>query len=306
MKTIQKLRLINLTICLLSGLSANMNAQTAVKSPTGNFQFVFMTDIHLTRDDRAPEGFAQAIDSVNALHPDFVITGGDLVMDVLGQGYNRADSLYNLYLSAIRRVKAPVYNTMGNHEMFGTHKESGVKPDHPEYGEKMFAKRIGKRYYAFEHKGWKFMILNSPEDTRKSSYIGLIDPEQMEWLKAELKKTDPETPVIISTHIPLITAYTQQYEGSTKPNDSANVVVNSKEVTDLFKGYNLKLVLQGHMHTVEDTYVNNVHYLTGGAVSAAWWSGPFLGYEEGFMLISVTGDRFDWRYVDYKWDAKKQ
>ena len=32
----------------------------------------------------------------------------------------------------------PVYNTMGNHEIYGYAIEEDLDPDHPEYGEKMF------------------------------------------------------------------------------------------------------------------------------------------------------------------------
>ena len=95
----------------------------------------------------------------------------------------------------------------------------------------------------------------------------------------------------------------QKYSGSTAANDSGLVVVNSKEVLDLFKGYNLKLVLQGHLHTVEDIYIDGIHFITAGAVSARWWTGPNMGFEEGFMLINVKGEDFDWKYVDYGWEV---
>lgn len=93
----------------------------------------------------------------------------------------------------------PVHNTMGNHDIYGIYSLSGADPKHPDYGEKMFENRIGKSYYSFNHKGWKFMILNSIEDTGKDSYIGLIDQKQIDWIKTELQKTDPGTPIVIST-----------------------------------------------------------------------------------------------------------
>jgi len=89
----------------------------------------------------------------------------------------------------------PVYNTMGNHEIYGIYLNSGADSLNPEYGEKMFEKRIGKSYYTFLHKGWKFMILNSVEDTRKNSYIGRIDDDQFDWIRNELDGTDPGTPL---------------------------------------------------------------------------------------------------------------
>lgn len=278
--------------------SVNILSQTSKEE---SFSFVFCTDIHVQPERNAVQGFTQAIDTINKLKPAFVLTGGDLIMDALGQTYGRADSLYNLYHEVSKKFQVPVYNTIGNHEIYGIYKKSGADPTHPEYGEKMYENRLGKSYYSFEHKGWKFIVINSIEDTRKNKYVGLVDEEQIEWIKKELTLTDPKTPIVISTHIPLMTIFAQKYEGSTAPNDSALVVVNSKEVLDLFKGHNLKLVLQGHLHTVEDIYVDGVHFITGGAISAGWWKGPNLGFEEGFMLISVKGDEFDWKYIDYGW-----
>jgi hypothetical protein len=31
-----------------------------------------------------------------------------------------------------------------------------------------------------------------------------------------------------------------------------------------------------------------------------------MGFEEGFMLITVRGEDFDWKYVDYSWPVEKQ
>lgn len=297
------------TLYLLFSIFYLLSSPTQAQKPNDlnkeTFSFAFLTDIHLQPEDHAVEGFSQAIDSVNRLNPDFVLTGGDLVMDAMEQHYGRTDSLYKLYLNTIKRFKMPVYNTMGNHEIFGLYKESGVSHDHPEFGEKMFEKRIGKSYYAFEHKGWKFIVLNSIEDTHQNGYIGLVDSVQFGWLKAEISKTDPKMPIVVSTHIPLMTIYSQKYSGSTVANDSSLVVVNAKQVLGLFKGHNLKLVLQGHLHTVEDIYVEGVHFITGGSVAAAWWSGPEKGFEEGFIYLTLKKDSFDWRFVDYKWEVKK-
>jgi hypothetical protein len=42
-------------------------------------------------------------------------------------------------------------------------------------------------------------------------------------------------------------------------------------------------------------------YANSGAVSAAWWEGPYLGTEEGFVLVKVKGGEVSWEYVDYGW-----
>jgi hypothetical protein len=199
----------------------------------------------------------------------------------------------------------PVYNSIGNHEIYGIYNESGADKNHPEYGEKMFENRLGKSYYSFDHKGWKFMILNSIEDTKESSYIGWIDSVQLDWIKQELSVTDKETPIVISTHIPFITVFQQKYYGSTLKNDSSLVVANSKDVIDLFENYNLKLVLQGHLHTIEDIYVDGIHFITSGAVSGRWWNGANKGFEEGFMQISIKNNLLSAEYKDYGWNVSE-
>jgi Icc protein len=274
------------------------------KEKAAEFSFAFISDVHLQPENNAVTGFLEAIDTINDLKPDFVIVGGDNIIDALSQSHGKADSLYTLFLETEKALNMPVYHTMGNHEIYGIYSKSGADPDNPDYGEKMFENRIGRSYYSFDHKGWKFMILNSIENAGNDSYIGLIDEKQIAWIKEELQKTDPSTPVVISTHIPFITVNTQKYEGTTLPNDSSLVIINGKEIIDLFKGHNLKLVLQGHLHTVEDIYIDGIHFITGGAIAAAWWKGPFRGHEEGFMLIKVRGSEFSWEYVDYKWIVK--
>lgn len=199
----------------------------------------------------------------------------------------------------------PVFNTLGNHEIYGIYSKSEADPLHPEYGEKMFEKRLGKSYSSFIHKGWKFIILNSVEDTKKDSYIGKIDDVQIAWIKKELQGTDPQTPIVISTHIPFITANTQKYVGTTVANDSSSVVYNAKEVIDLFNGYNLKMVLQGHLHSLEDIYIDGIHFVTGGAVSSGWWNGPHKGIEEGYLLLTASDNDIIWRYIDFGWEVKK-
>lgn len=275
------------------------------KNKDSQFSFIFMTDLHVQPERHAMEGVQMAIEKANALKPDFTITGGDLIMDALGQTESRVDSLYDIYKDLSKKFTMPVYNTMGNHEMFGILESSGISPDHPLYGKKMFEKRIGKKYYAFSHKGWRFYILNSIDPTDDRNYYGHIDDEQIAWLKNDLQQVDKDTPICISVHIPFYTIQTQILAGPLEPNSRGGVITNGNEVLKLFSDHNLKLVLQGHLHFVEDLYANGVHYITGGAICAKWWEGPRNGMEEGFMQINVNGEKFTWKYIDYGWEVEQ-
>ena len=273
--------------------------------PSG-FRFVFMTDIHVQPERHAAEGFRAAIEKANSLRPDFVITGGDLIMDALGQSYGRADSLYDLYESLIQNFRMPVYNTLGNHEVFGLYEKSGVSPEHAEFGKEMFKKRLGngRTYYSFDHKGWHFIVLDGIGITEDRRYFGFIDSVQVEWLKEDLAGLSKDTPVVVSTHIPFVTVFGQMTHGGTYAMSESSVITNGKPVLELLDDYNLKLVLQGHLHILEDIFYEGTHYITGGAVSAAWWTGPRDGFPEGFVVIDVKGHDFSWSYETFGWQAK--
>ncbi|MCF8303684.1 MAG: metallophosphoesterase [Bacteroidales bacterium] len=306
-KTLTKHCVFLLSFLLIASSCSHKQKQeiaNKANSDEQSFSFAFMTDIHLQPERKAVEGFKQAISDVNKRKPDFVITGGDLIMDALGQTYERSDSLYKLYNGTADLFKMPVYNTLGNHEIFGIYEESGVDRNHPEFDEKMYENRVGKRYYSFNHTGWHFIILDSVDESDKGGgYYGHVDKEQLEWLKKDLASVDPETPIVISVHIPFITVFHLIREGSQAKAGDGLVITNAKEVLDLFEEHNLKLALQGHLHVLEDLYYQGVHYITGGAVSGRWWSGTRDGMEEGYLMVHVTGDDLEWEYVDYGWEA---
>ena len=293
--------LLGLFLWIFTG--CNQNTQSSAEQAENGFSFAFLTDIHLQPERSAEAGFQWAINEVNKRKPDFVLTGGDLVMDVLNQSYGRSDSLYNLYIKLSGKFDMPVYNTVGNHEVYGWHRDEEDIEQHPEFGKKMFEKRLGERYYTFNHKGWQFIILDAIYRGEGGGYTGRIDEEQVLWLAKELQELDKEMPIAISVHIPFLTSASQISRGSMVANTPGQVISNSLEVLSLFSEYNLRLVLQGHLHFLEDIYIQNqVHFITGGAVSGKWWANePDSKPEEGFVMVHVDGEELDWEYVDFGW-----
>ncbi len=297
-------KLLQLTIIIFTLISC-FQAEAKKKDKTADFSFVFVTDIHVTTERNATEGLLQAIDTINKLAPDFVLSGGDNIMDALGQTYETADSLYNLYSETIKNLTMPVYNTMGNHEVFGLYEKSGISPEHKLYGINMYEKRLAKRYYSFNHKGWHFVVLDGIGFTEDRHYYGHVDEEELEWLKKDLEKAGNK-PIVVSTHIPLLSVGSQIMQGPTVGFPEGSVITNANEVREILEQYNTKLVLQGHLHFLEDINYNGIHYITGGAVSAQWWQGPRFGMEEGFVKIDVQGEKFTWNYVDFGWEVEAE
>jgi 3',5'-cyclic-AMP phosphodiesterase len=286
-------------ILALSFISDTTSAQVRKSSgirPPDSFSFAFFTDAHLDYKGNTVQYFDKAVNTINELNPDFIITGGDNIKDATKSSESAADSLFNLYISCIKKFNMAVYTGIGNHESFGTG-NTLTNPENPMYGEKMYESKIGKRYYTFSHKGWKFFMLDGIINTNSGyRYIGCIDEAQMNWIKNELAATDTLTPVVICSHIPIISSLKKFELGSLSGTPVNDGISNSIELFDLFSHYNLKLVLQGHFHFLEVLYTNDTYYITGPSLTARW--GNLFTRKSGFLLFTTTGDSLSWKFVE--------
>jgi 3',5'-cyclic AMP phosphodiesterase CpdA len=272
------------------------------------FRFVFATDIHLKPEQQAIEGFNQAIAHINSLKPkpQFIITGGDLIEDSYVKDQESAVELYDLFVSALERLDRPVYNLIGNNDYVRWKKENYLDSAHPDFGKGMFRSRLGegKTFSSFDHGGWRFILLDSLDMTEDDRLQGYINPDQIRWLKDELERAGKEKPVCVALHIPLLSIFTQLYKSLLAEPPEFFLVKNATEVIDLLSAYNVKLVLQGHLHLVEELKYKNITYITGGSVSGFKWRGPSFGHPEGFVIVDVKGDDFSWKYESYGWTAQ--
>jgi 3',5'-cyclic-AMP phosphodiesterase len=282
-----------------AGLATALPKSASASAPE-DFTFLFITDTHLQPELNAAQGCDMAFKKARTIKSDFVIQGGDHVFDSLGVNKSRATSLFDLYAKTEQDLGMKIYHTVGNHDCFGVYPASGVDPTDPLYGKKMFEDRFGKAYYSFDHKGVHFIVLDSIGITADRGYEGRIETAQLAWLAADLKALSPATPVIVSVHIPLVTAFESYIPvPATPPAHHGLSVANANEVIALFDGHNVIGVFQGHTHINERVEWKGVPYITSGAVSGNWWHGTRLGTPEGFTVASIKNGKLSTRYETY-------
>ena len=289
-----------LSLAGAAGVSSLLSPPLFGEGKSGDFTFLFLTDTHLQPELNAAVGCDQCFRKARTIQCDFAIQGGDHVFDSLGVSRARTVSLFDLYAKTEQDLGMKLYHTIGNHDCFGVYPSSGVGETDSLYGKKMYEERFGRTYYSFDHKGVHFIVLDSIGILDDRAYEGRVDAAQLQWLANDLKTLSAAAPVIVSVHIPLVTAFNSYVPvPATQPKHHGLSVANAYEVIALFKGHNVLGVLQGHTHINETVTWQGVPYITSGAVCGNWWHGTRLGTPEGFTVVEVKGGKLSTRYETY-------
>ncbi len=282
---------------------ASWPAGGATGSP---LRVAFLTDVHARTEWDTPVALAQAARAVNAQRPDLVIAGGDLITDGFQSAAAAVEPRWEAYLQMHRAITAQVEPVIGNHDLVAASPEDGSPASADPRGRFRMAFGLERTFRSLRAGGYLFLFLDSilvagqPEP-----YLGRIDDRQLNWIESELRLVDSSTPIVIVSHIPLMTGFYQATESPTAAAPANRVVVNGREVIRLFEDHNLLLVLQGHLHVDEMLRWQNTTFITGGAVSGKWWRGSWHGTGEGFGVLTLRRDRVDWEYLGYGWDARR-
>jgi len=264
-----------------------------------------ITDIHLKNKFDAPSRFTKCLYHMQQQSPKvgLVLNGGDIVFDMNKENIGTINNQWKLYKSVwANECNLPVSYCLGNHDIWWNEDDKAQAL----YGKKYSMDQLGlqKPYYSFTKGGWKFIILDSVHlDIDNTWYIGKLGDEQFAWLENELKATDPSIPVLVMTHIPILTA-TNLIEddivnkwvmlGGDMHTDTAKII------SLFYKHPNVKLCLSGHIHLREKLVYNNVTYICNGAVSGAWWEGNRRETAPGYGIIDLFSDgSFAENYVNY-------
>jgi 3',5'-cyclic-AMP phosphodiesterase len=260
----------------------------------------FLSDVHVKPDETAEAGMRKAFRHINSLKqiPHFIINGGDAIMDAMAADKQKTQAqwdVWNRVLNAENRL--PVYHVIGNHDAWGWQvKDETIKSD-PLYNKGWAVKQHGMpgRYYSFEQKGWKFLVLDSAHENN-GGYISKIDEEQYAWLEQELKKTPQDQHICVASHIPIVSFCAAMFFDDPLPNGDwklsrALLHTDARKLTQLFAQYkNIRCCLSGHIHLQDVVEYKGIRYFCNGAVSGNWWKGAFKGFEPAYAIFKFFKD----------------
>ena len=236
------------TIIFSSGLGDFVRMGNAA---TGKEDFVFLqlSDTHWGFSDPAINAdFAgtlkKTVASVNSLakQPDFIIFTGDLshVTDDDNERRKRMsgfkDIIKNLKLKTIRFIP-------GEHD-------AGLDEG------KAYKEFFGDPYYAFDHKGVHFIVLDNVSDPTSS-----LGDKQLDWLNADLKKQKKDSRIVVFSHRPLYDLY-PDWDWYTR--DGAKAI-------DQLTPYSNLVIFHGHIH---QELHNKTSHIPFHAAKGLMWAFP--------------------------------
>lgn len=306
---------------LAGGFTAGLpigGAQAANLRNSNPFRVIFATDSHLMIDNhlRSEDGLVAALAAIESVKPkpDLILFGGDLTHESPDLDFPAAEQLIDRFLKIWKdHTDLPTFFTFGNHDLVGT-KNASVNRDDPRFGKGLYRMRLGLEhsFYAFRKGGWRFIVLDDVVPEPDGSYIGEFAREQLEFLRSELS-TDSQMPTILCGHIPSVSVLTNlgvcgetKTVGANIETPTSLLTHNASDLHNVLSETkaNVKLVLAGHLHHLEEIRIDAISYINGGAVCGNWWKGAQKGCPEGFMILDLnTENLVSAEYQPYGWKA---
>lgn len=290
----------NGTILTASLSVSPVNSNTGGSGKKQSFKAAFLTDVHIKPEEVAEKGMRQAFRHVNALQPapDFIINGGDSIMDALAAGHKETRAQWDLWEKVLlEENKLPVYHCIGNHDIWGWQVDDEGIRSNPLYGKGWAVQqfKLQNRFYSFEREKWKFIVLDSTQQDG-AGYIARFDEEQLAWLEMELKQSPKEKHICIVSHIPIVSFCSAMFFDEMQADGNWKLLkvllhADARRVIRLFRNYpNVKVCLSGHIHLQDEVEYLGVRYFCNGAVSGNWWKGPFKDFEPAYALFDFYED----------------
>ena len=296
----------------LPGITASASASDTPATQAASFDFIHLTDMHVTTRRKGDVGYRACVESVLGMKhkPAFALMGGDLAFDGLYTAKDQYVEQVRLYKEISDGLGMPYYNCMGNHDVLGWNARRKVKVTDPDFGKKyiMDALQWEKPYYSFDHNGWHFAVLDCIHPTNEDhgpGYEPRIGDEQLQWLAYDLGSAG-DRPKVVMTHIAAFCNRAQTKGDPSIPGYPPGLILtDTYKLQQVLERHHVKACLQGHTHRPEEYRWRGVWYITSPAVSGAWWAGDFTGHGPGYTIFHCGADgELAWDMHQYGWEAQ--
>ncbi|HEY4197632.1 MAG TPA: metallophosphoesterase [Mucilaginibacter sp.] len=286
---------------IASGLSIVPDILAAKSAPSRkSIRFAFISDIHVKPGAIPEAGMAKAIGHVQNLKPkvDFIINGGDYIMDALAATKESVQKQWDVYHSIMKATnKLTVYPCIGNHDIYGWFHKTPDTTD-PLYGKNWVMKELEmpERYYHFKKENWNFIVLDSTQNNPAGGYIGKIDELQLTWFSNKLAEIPSSEHICLVSHIPILSICAGLFFNKTEANGDLMIKRNLMHsdflsLKTLFNKYpNIKTCLSGHVHMQDEVHYRGINYYCNGAICGDWWYGPYLEFDPAYAIFDFYED----------------
>lgn len=289
----------------LSGMATALPASQLFAAPQNEkpvIRFAHITDIHVKPGIIPEKGMANVLHHVQQLTPkvEFIINGGDSIMDALDADKAKAQTQFDLYKKILQQNNSlPIYHTIGNHDIWGWFtKENALLQQDKLYGKSWVVEEFSmpKRYYRFKKNNWHFIVLDSTQLNPDGGYIGKLDDEQFEWLRQELASTPANEFICIISHIPILSICAGLFFDKTEDNGDLKIKRNLMHsdflhIKKLFVQHpQIRVCISGHIHLQDKVEYLGVQYFCNGAVCGNWWSGAFQEFAPAYAIMELYED----------------
>ncbi len=263
-------------------------------------RFAYIGDTHILPEAKQIDGITRCLRNIQnqSDKPTFVLHGGDVIMDALLPDKATVRGQWDAWNRVVKtECSLPIQYAIGNHDIWGP---DAAKADGA-WGKAWIQDELKMpgRYYSFDRNGWHFVVLDSVQAKPNGTwYTTTVDADQLAWLKTDLQKTPATTPVLVLSHVPILTATIFDFaqpipgvDGRMSVIDGL-VVANAPDLVQVFVEHpNVKACLSGHTHLLDQVIYNKVSYFCNGAVSGNWWkSDTHRSTKAGYALFDLYDD----------------
>ncbi len=160
---------------------------------------------------------------------------------------------------------AVLWPTLGNHDAVSASSLAQMGPYYeifnlPAAGEMGGMASGTEAYYSFDYANVHFICLNSSDVDRSTT------GSMMSWLESDLTSTSQDWVIAYWHHPP----YTKGSHDSDDPNDSAGSLVDMRQnALPILETWGVDLVLGGHSHSYERSFLLDGHYGLSGTLTGA-------------------------------------